>query len=272
MHLGIIMDKISHAITELREMDELAAGNTAVHRLHPLSKLLITILYIFITVSYNKYDLSGMIVMVLYPVLMFQLSGLSVKLCFYKLRIVLPLVCAVGLFNPFFDRAPLFYVGTLAVSGGVISMITLMLKGVLCLTASFILAATTSMDSICAALRKLHAPGMIVTLLLLTYRYISVMIEEVAVMTEAYHLRAPGQKGIHYSAWGSFLGQLLLRSMDRAEELYSSMQLRGFHGEFFYADAKAADGRDVLFTVVCAALFLLFRFFNVALLLGGLIV
>ena len=55
----------------------------------------------------------------------------------------------------------------------------------------------------------LRMPGMLVTLLLLTYRYVGVMTEELAVMTDAYRLRAPGQKGIHYSAWGSFLGQLL---------------------------------------------------------------
>ena len=60
--------------------------------------------------------------------------------------------------------------------------------------------------------------------------------------------------------------------MDRAGELYSSMQLRGFHGEFFYADIKAAEGRDVLFTAASAALFLLLRFFHVAQILGGLIV
>ena len=79
---GSIMNKIGHAINELREMDELAAGSSAIHRLHPLAKLLTTILYIFVTVSYHKYDLSGLIVMVLYPVLLFQLSGLSVGLCF----------------------------------------------------------------------------------------------------------------------------------------------------------------------------------------------
>ena len=120
---------------------------------------------------------------------------------------------AVGLFNPFFDRAPQLYLGAVAVSGGVISMVSLMLKGVLCLTASFLLIATTPIDSLCAALRRLHVPSLLVTLLLLTYRYVGVMTEEVAVMTDAYRLRAPGQKGIHISAWGSFLGQLLLRSM-----------------------------------------------------------
>lgn len=263
------MDKIEHAASELREMDDLAALQSPFHSLHPLSKLIVTITYILLTVSFNKYDLSGLIVMLLFPVIAFSVSGIPVRICFYKLRIVLPLVCAVGLFNPFFDKAPLLYIGSTAVSGGVVSMITLMLKGVFCLMASFILAATTTMDAICAALHKIHVPDMIVTLLLLTYRYISVMIDEVSVMTTAYKLRAPGQKGIHYSAWGSFLGQLLLRSMDRAEELYSAMQLRGFCGEFRYAGVPSAKTKDYLFTVLAVGAFFLCRTVNIAALSGS---
>ena len=264
------MNNMEKALFELGEMDALAAQDSPVHRRHPLSKLLVTIAYIAIVVSFDKYDLSGMIAMLLYPIALFQLSGIPVRTCFYKLRVVLPLVLAVGLFNPFFDRAPMVALGGVAISGGVISMLTLMLKGVLCLMASFLLIATTPIDALCAALRKLHVPSMLVTLLLLTYRYVGVMTRELAVMTDAYHLRAPGQKGIHHSAWGSFLGQLLLRSMDRAEELYSSMQLRGFRGEFFYADVKPFDWRDGLWLVGGIALPLLFRWVNVAQLLGGL--
>ena len=227
------MSKVSAAGVEFREMDELAAQESAIHALHPLIKLLVTLAYIIVVVSFPKYALSGLSVMVLYPILIFQASGIPVRTCFHKLRVVMPLVCAVGLLNPFFDRVPLRYLGNLAVSGGVISMITLMLKGIFSLMASFLLVATTKMDALCAALRKLHIPSILVTLLLLTYRYIAVMIEEISIMTDAYHLRAPGQKGIHISAWGSFLGQLLLRSMDRADELYQSMQLRGFCGDFY---------------------------------------
>ena len=263
------MNKMEKALWELSEMDELAAQDSPIHRLSPTAKLLTAIAYILVVVSYHKYDLSGLIVMLLYPVLLFQLSDIPISVCFYKLRIVLPLVMAVGLFNPFFDRAPFFYLGSVPVSGGVISMLTLMLKGVLCLMVSFLLMATTPIDSLCAALRKLHIPGMLVTLLLLTYRYVGVMTEELAVMTDAYHLRAPGQKGIHVSAWGSFLGQLLLRSMDRAQELYSSMLLRGYHDHFHYAPMKTFDLRDGLYLVGCIAIFLLLRFVNIAQLLGS---
>lgn len=266
------MNKMQKALYELKEMDALAAGDSPVHARHPLCKLAVTVAYIACAVSFNKYDLTGLVVMALYPAIAFQLSGIPLRTCFYKLRVVLPLVMAVGLFNPFFDRAPMLMLGGVVVSGGVISMLTLMLKGVLCLTASFLLIATTPIDALCAALRKLRMPSMLVTLLLLTYRYVGVMTEEVAVMTEAYHLRAPGQRGIHVSAWGSFLGQLLLRSMDRAQELYDSMRLRGFRGDFFYADSKPFDAGDVLWLAAWLMCFAAFRWVRVAALLGGLFV
>lgn len=260
------------ALAELGQMDELAVQESPVHDLNAAAKLLSTVIYILIVMSFDKYDLSGLVPMVLWPVLLFQISGIPVRTCFYKLRIVLPLVMFVGLFNPFFDRDIMVYLGNIGVSGGVISMITLMIKGVLCLMASFLLVATTPFDSICAALRRMHIPSTLVTLLLLTYRYVGVMTQELAVMTDAYHLRAPGQKGIHVSAWGSFLGQLLLRSMDRAQELYSSMLLRGYHQHFHYAPTKPFRAKDAAYMILSIGLFFLFRYCDVAELIGGIFV
>lgn len=266
------MDKLSGAQSNLREMDALASGTSFVHSLHPLCKLVVTIAYIFFVVSFHKYDLSGLIVMILYPVILFQAAQIPVHVCFGKLRVVLPLVCAVGLVNPFLDHTPLAQVGELVITGGIVSMVTLVLKGCLALMASFLLIATTSIDRICAALRKLHVPKVLTALLLLTYRYVGVMIEEASVMTQAYQLRAPGQKGIHISAWGSFLGQLLLRSMDRAQELYSSMELRGFQGEFFYSDIPGFRMGSVMFAFISFCFFVCARLVNIAQLIGHLFV
>ena len=266
------MDKLSQAQSELQEMDALAAEDSPIHRLHPLCKLLVTVAYIATVVSFPKYDFTGLVVMVLYPVFLFQAALIPVGTCFYKLRVVLPLVCAVGLVNPFLDKMPLLQFGNLTVTGGMVSMVTLMLKGVFSLMASFLLIATTPIDSLCAALRRLHVPSLLTTLLLLTYRYIGVMLEEVSIMTEGYKLRAPGQKGIHISAWGSFLGQLLLRSMDRAQELFDSMQLRGFRGEFFYANVPPCKFSGILYTIACVGMFLLARLIPITSALGNLFV
>ena len=266
------MNKMEKALFELGEMDDLAAGNSPIHRVHPLSKLLATMVYIAAVVSFGKYRLSGVAGMALIPVLLFQISGIPVRTCFRRLRVAMPLVMAVGLFHPLLDRAPALTLGAVTVSGGVISMLTLMLKGVLCLMASFLLIATTGIDRLCAALRQLRLPPMLVTLLLLTYRYVGLMIREASVMTEAYRLRAPGQRGVHYTAWGSFLGQLLLRSMDRAEALYSAMQLRGFCGEFHYADPPPFGVRDALWLLVWTCAPAVLRLVDVAGLIGGALV
>lgn len=254
-------NKAANALNELRDMDELASGNSPMHKLHPLVKLIVTIAYIYCVVSFSKYNLTGLFIMLIYPVLAFNIAGIKISTCFYKLRLVLPLVLMVGIFNPLIDG-----------KAGVISMITLMMKGTFSLMASFIMVATTPIDGLCAALRKIHVPSILVTLLLLTYRYISVLIREVAIMTDAYKLRAPKQKGIAFNAWGSFLGQLLLRSMDKASELYNSMQLRAFKGEFFYASQRKVNGTDIVFLVVTLACFVLARLFNITEMIGGLVV
>ena len=266
------MDKLSKAQSEIREIDELASGDSFLHQMHSLCKLIVTIVYIFMVVSFHKYDISGLVVMILYPVLMFQAAQIPVRTCFYKLRIVLPLVCAVGLVNPFLDHIPLLRVGDVVFTGGVISMLTLMMKGCFALMASFLLIATTKIDALCAALRKIHVPAILTTLFLLTYRYIGVMMDEVSVMVQAYSLRAPKQKGIHISAWGSFLGQLLLRSMDRAQELYSSMMLRGFQGNFYYSDIPSCRAGSILVTVISISFFVCARLVNITHFIGTIFV
>ena len=87
-------------------------------------------------------------------------------------------------------------------------------------------------------------------------------------MTTAYHLRAPGQKGIHYSAWGSFLGQIFLRTVDRAQEVYDSMLLRGFEGSFSHITLRKGNSRDLAFCAITLALLFFLRFVPLAALLG----
>lgn len=265
-------NKAAAACADLNAMEELSSQRSPIHRLHPLVKLIVTIAYTATVVSFPKYALSGLSVMVLFPVLLYQASGIPMKTCFVKLRFVLPLVLAVGLANPFLDRVVVLHLGRVPVTAGMVSMVTLMLKGVFTLMMSFLLVATTKVDALCLSLRKLHVPELLVTLFLLTYRYIAVMAEQVSIMTDAYALRAPGQKGIAFRAWGSFLGQLLLRSMDKAGELYVSMQLRGFDGSFSHVEVAPFRLADGLFLVGSGIILLIFRFVDLASLLGGLLV
>ncbi len=266
------MPDFDSAINELRLLDDISGKDSFIHRIHPVAKLITTIIYILITMSFDKYSLSGLMAMFLYPIFVFSSSGLSMKNGLYKLRYVLPLICLVGIFNPFFDKESLFNIGMISVSGGTMSMLTMVAKGVLCLLSSYAFVATTAMDSCCAGLRRLGVPNLIVALFLMTYRYVFVLIDELSNMLIAYRLRAPEHKGIHISAWGSFLGQLLIRSMDRAEELYNSMELRGFEGDFRYAGCRRLERSDILYMLILIATFVMARYINIARVIGGLFV
>ena len=266
------MSKIGNAIHEFQTIDAIAKEDTWLNRIHPLVKLFLTVFYIALAVSFHKYDLTGLLGMILYPLIVFEISGLSFGDALRRLKVVLPVVCIVGILNPFFDRTPLMAVGGTVVTGGVISMITLMIKAVLTVLAAYLMIATTSIEKICYAFRKIHVPQMIVVEIMLIYRYIMVLLAEARRITQAYSLRAPGQKGVAFKAWGPLLGQMLLRSMDRAGELYESMLLRGFRGEFYVQGKPAKSAPSLLYLLLWTAVLTVLRVFPVMQLVGKIFV
>lgn len=232
------MAKLGRAIHEIHSLENLAERNTVFCRIHPLAKVLVTVWYQVLVMSFDKKDVTGLLAMSLYLLFMMILGDISIKRAIRRLRPIFLMIILIGAANPFFDRRPVFMIGELAVTGGMLSMMTLLLKAGFAVTASYILIATTSMEEICFALRKLHVPQILVTVLLLIYRYLVLLLKEADRITQAYSLRALGEKGIRKSAWGPLVGQMLLRSMDRAQTVYESMALRGFRGEFFLSPGK----------------------------------
>lgn len=264
------MNKAQQASVELRAMDELAAQDSPMHRLSPLSKLFVTVLYIVVTVSFHKYDISGVFVMVLFPLVGYQVSLIPVHTCFHKLRVVMPLVCAVGLFNPFFDKQIVLYLGAVGVSGGVISMLTLMMKGIFCLMASFLLAATTSIEDICRALRQLHVPKVLTSLLLLTFRYISVLLDEAAIMTDAYRLRAPGRMACISPPGAPSWGSCCCAAWTARPRSMRAWSCAAITESSITRRVGRRAGPRGPFAIGCAALIVLARLYNLPALLGGL--
>lgn len=258
------MKQIEDNIRELNKLQNLQQRSHWMNRLHPMGKLLVCVIYIFVVASFDKYAIDKLLVMAIFPAFCFIVGDLSLKEGLYRMRLILPLVLFVGLFNPFFDRRELFsvvVVGTqMPVTGGVISMLTLMLKGLFSVLSAYILIATTSIEEICYALRIIHVPKIIVIVIMLIYRYFGLMGAEADRIATAYMLRAPKQKGIHYSAWGSLVGQWLLRSMDRASAVYESMTLRGFNGDF-KVKRKSLKVADIIYLFIWILLFVFIRHF-----------
>ena len=67
------------------------------------------------------------------------------------MKLVLAVVCLVGIANPFFDREIVFMLGNVKITGGMVSAATLLLKGVYGVSASYLLMVTTRMEDLCYA-------------------------------------------------------------------------------------------------------------------------
>ena len=245
------MDRLQEAIAALHAVDtDMGAGRKA-SRIDPAARLMVCMTFSLVTVSFGKYDLSGLMGMSLFLVVTAIWENISVRRGLYRLRYLAAAVILLGSANLFYDRNIVFYLGNLPVTGGLLSALTLCGKGIFTVFAAYFLLCLIGTEGLCRALRRLGLPGGAVTVLLLTWRYLIVLLKEVRRMWQAYRLRAPGQRGVRMRAWGSFAGLLLLRSMDRAETVYQSMLLRGYDGGALRETTGGTKAAYSLLFVVC---------------------
>jgi len=261
------MSKIMDSLYNMRLLDDLAKKETSIHKLHPLVKLLTTVVYLTVVVSFGRYEISSLLPFVFYPVLIFAFAEIPVAPILKRILLVEPFIIGIGILNPLFDNYTVL-IGGIAISRGWVTFLAIFIKCGLTVAVSILLIATTGMDKLAAALRMLKIPKIFVLQLLLTYRYISVLIEEVFRMQRSYSLRAPGHKGIHRGVWGSFAGQLILRTFERAQRVYQSMSLRGFTGEYNTGDIARVGLKDFAYLAGWSLFFIIMRIYNVPMLMG----
>lgn len=262
------MDKITKSMYGIRYFDETAQNDTVIHRLNPLVKLLVSFFYILTSVSFGKYEIVSMIPMAIYPSIVFNLGDIKFLPVLKRSLLVMPLILFVGIFNPILDRETVVIFENVVVSRGVLSYISLIIKSTLSVICGMLLIATTSVDDLAKALGSLHVPKIFIMIFLLTYRYTYVLIEEFSNISTSYFLRAPGQKGIHHNLWGPLLGQLLMRTYDRAQSIYSAMCLRGYRGEY-YKVKNTLHINDYVYLILWILFLFMSRFNNVPVVLGN---
>ncbi len=106
--------------------------------------------FVAVVVSFGKYDLSGLLPLVAYPVALGAAARLPARFLLRKLLLALPFALAVGVFNPLLDRAPLVQLGgvSVAAAGFVASIL---LRFGLTVSAALSLVATTGSGPVCLA-------------------------------------------------------------------------------------------------------------------------
>ena len=264
--------KIDQAFYDIGHLDTLAAGDTPLHRLDPRAKLLTTVVFILTVVSFGKYEIGRLLPFFLYPAVLIGLGELPLTFLLKKVLLVSPFVIFIGIFNPWLDREVMLQLGPLAISGGWISFISLLLRFTLTIGAALLLIATTGFAAICMALEKLGAPQVFTVQLLLLYRYIFVLIGESIRMMRAHSLRSFSAKGrITYRVFLQMLGNLLLRTIDRAQRIHMAMLSRAFTGEIRIVRQFRFGYKEACFLGGFSALFICLRLTDLTALLGHLV-
>jgi cobalt/nickel transport system permease protein len=265
------MGKIESALLNIGYLETLAYQQTPLHRLDPRVKLLTTIIFIIAVVSFGKYEITGLLPFIIYPVALIAVGNLPPTYLAKKILLAAPFAFFIGIFNPLLDRAVLVQLGPYAISGGWISFASIMIRFVLTVSAALILMAGTGLNAVCLALEKMGAPRSFVIQLLFLYRYIFVLTDEALRLVRARALRSFQGRGMGFKVFSHMIGQLLLRTLARAQRIHLAMLSRGFDGKIRLIRPLKLNGRDVAFLLGWSGLFILMRVYNIPYLLGHLV-
>jgi cobalt/nickel transport system permease protein len=251
---------IENALYDLGRLDRLAdEGDSFIHRLDPTAKVLTTLVYIVAVVSFDRYAIGRLLPYFLYPAVLIGLGDLPFFYFVKKLLLVSPFVLCIGIFNPFLDRNILLHLGPVAITGGWISFASILLRFTLTVSAGLLLIATTGFPAICLALNRMGAPRIFTVQLLFLYRYLFVLTEESIRMLRAHSLRALG-RGMRFATARDLLGNLLLRTLARAQRIHLAMLSRSFTGDIRLVRQSRIGPAELLFSLGAITIFILLRF------------
>lgn len=245
------------------DLDDLARRDGPLQQLDARAKLLVTFLFLVVLASYGRTMVIPLVPMLLYPAVVAGAGSIPLVWLLCRLAITLPFI--IGMVIAVFFGAGTGSTG-LAVAGVVL------LKSVLAVSASLLLAATTGWTQIGSGLQRLGLPAVLVTQLLLSLRYITVIVEQATRMERARSLRSAGRKGRGGHSAANLIAMLYLRTVQRAERLQQALVLRGFRNEFPLLRDTSFGRREWCYCLAWTGCFLLFRLVDLPSTLGGLLV
>lgn len=265
------MSNFINSVYQLKSIENIVNKNNS-EKINSLSKFIVTIIYILSVISMNKYEISGLLPFIFYPVILLNKSEVPIKLILKMWLFGIPLVIGMGIFNIFLDRRIFIPLGIFSITYGMISFISLFIKGCLTIAAGIALICSVDIESLARALNKFKVPKIFTSQIVFMYRYIFVLMESVCQVNNAYMLRAPYQKGINFKVWGSLLGQLLIRSFDKAQTIYEAMLLRGFQGEYITYENEKFRFIDLAYILIWVIFFLIVKNVNLSRVIGNIVI
>ena len=242
--------RLEQAIVILNARQMAADNDSHIADIDPRALLLVTFFYLIAMLSVPVRSTGMLIWFAAYPIITAMLAHVDYSHVFRSSLYVLPLLAVIGVFNPIYDRSTAFMACGIAVSYGWISFASIIIRGLLSVQALLLLIHVAGFNPLCEAMRRLKVPRVLVTQLLMVYRYLAVLLQEALSMHRARIARGYGKTSYSPSMWGPFVGQLLLRAIERARRINMAMKARGFSGSLTVSAPRRWTVAD---TVYCLA-------------------
>ena len=233
-----------------RWLDRHGYGDSRMHRLDARAKLAATAVFVVCVASFPKYEVAGLLPFLALPLAVAVLGRVPARPVLQLLLAASPFALLVAVWNPLLDREPRAVLLGVAVSGGVLSFASIVLRFVLCAGAVLLLVATTSLPALLRGLEQLGTPRPFVAQAQLLYRYLFLLVDEGRRMSEARALREPRRRLPSLVTGKRMLGSLLWRTWERGERVYLCMKVRGFDGHLPTLAPARFRRRDALYVAI----------------------
>ena len=217
-------------------------GRSAVHRMDPRVKLILTIA--FIVMLFLVRNPLGFVLCAAFLIFCYAISRIPVKMILKSIKPILPIILFTGILNLFFiDGDPIFTWGVLKLTWqGIYTSVTMALRIVLLIAGSSLLTYTTSpialtdaIERLLSPLKVLHFPAHELAMMMsIALRFIPTLIEETDKIMSAQKARGAdmesGSLMQRARALIPIMIPLFISAFRRAEELALAMECRCYHG------------------------------------------
>lgn len=247
--------------------DSYQARNSSIHSLDARVKILLSIVFIVGNVllpdgAWIGYGLTWLLILACA-----RLAAVDIRYLLTRSLLFLPFVLAAATViftipGEVLWTTQIFNWTVTITDQGLMRFVSILLRSWLSVQIAILLVVTTQFPDLIHGLAHLKIPKILISVISFMYRYLFVLFDEVLRLLRARQSRSarvPGIKSGGTIAWrartaGSMVGQLFIRSYERADRVYNAMLARGYRGELLTLNPHRMSERDwnyLLFGLIC---------------------
>ena len=235
--------------------EKFAYGSSFIHKLDPKIRILALIVLSFAAALCDNLYLA--VIYFVISIILIAMAGLNRIDVLKRLKPLFWFLLMIWIILPLtFDGDIMYQFYWLKITGqGVILCCKITIKSITILLIFTALIATMTIASLGSGLHKIHVPDKMVFLILMSYRYISVIEEEYKRLLRAAKFRGfkPGTNLHSYKTFAYLAGMLFVRASLRAQRVHQAMLCRGFNQKFHTLDDYPANRLNSIFLMGISA-------------------